>query len=124
MLRRETPLAWRRGFTLHRRRTGRDAYGDPTAVYDMERPDYTAGDGTPEGICWQSARSWQSGGTLSGGARAESDGERVRGVLQGVVFGDLEAVEFDRFVIDGVTYELRGLERWPGHRLLLLQRLS
>ena len=90
----------------------------------MPPPTATAATGTPEGICWQSARSWQSGGTLSGGAKVTPEGERVRGVLQGVVFGELEAAEFDRFVIDGVIYELRGMERWPGHRLLLLQRLD
>lgn len=125
MLTGRTPAAWRRGYTLHRRRVKTDGYGDPAAYYDMEHPDFTAEDGGPAGICWQSVRAWQSSGALRAGAEVRPYGERSGGVLQGVLYGETpEAAEFDRFVIGGVTYELRGVERWPGHRLLLLQRVK
>ena len=124
MLTGPTPLSWRRGYALHRRRTRTDGYGDPVTYYDMEHPDFTAEDGSPEGICWQQVRTWQSSGTLRAGAEVRPWGEGSGGVLQGVVYDGPVTAEFDRFVIDGVTYELRGVERWPGHRLLLLQRLK
>lgn len=123
MLTRTTPLDWRRGFTLHRRRQTTDCYGDPVDAYDMEHPDFTAQDRTAEGICWQSTRTWQSSGTLSSGARLEEYGERANEVLEGVLYGDLELSVFDRLVVDGVVYELRGIQNWLGYRKLQLQRL-
>ena len=123
MLTRTTPLAWRGGFTLHRRRQTADSYGDPVPVYDMEHPDFTAQDGTEAGICWQHVRTWQSSGALRSGAQVEEYGERCGGVLEGVLYGDLELDVFDRLVVDGVVYELRAVQGWPGHRKLQLQRL-
>lgn len=124
MLSRLTPASWRQGFALHRRRTAYDSYGDPVAVYDMEHPDVTVADGAAEGICWQAVRTWQSGGNLSSGGRVEPEGERVGGILEGVVYGELEADVFDRLVIAGAVYELRVIQRWPCHRVFQLQRLS
>lgn len=57
MLTRSAPLDWRQGFALHRRTQTTDCYGDPVDVYDMEHPDFTAQDGSPDGICWQSMGS-------------------------------------------------------------------
>ena len=124
MLRRAAPLSWRRGWQLHRRRQGADGYGDPTARYDMARPDFTAEDGSPEGVCWQRVRTWQSAGAVRDGGELLPGGERTGGLLQGVLFGGPEVAVFDRFVIDGAVYELRGVERWPSHRLLLLRRVN
>lgn len=123
MLNRNTPLAWRQGFTLHRRKVGRDCYGDAIAVYDMEHPDVTVADGDGNGICWQAVRTWQSGGNLSSGGRVELEGERSGAILEGVVYGALEASVFDRLVIDGAVYELRAIQHWPCHRVFQLQRL-
>lgn len=53
----------------------------------------------------------------------EEYGERCGGVLEGVLYGDLELDVFDRLVVDGVVYELRAVQGWPGHRKLQLQRL-
>lgn len=72
MLSRRTPAAWRKGFALHRRKAGTDRYGDAVAVYDMEHPDVTVADGDENGICWQSVRTWQSGGNLSSGGRVDA----------------------------------------------------
>lgn len=124
MLSRKTPVSWRQGFALHRRRAESDRYGDSVARYDMEHPDVIVTDGAPEGICWQSVRTWQSGGNLSSGGRVEPEGERVGGILEGVVYGGLEANVFDRLVINGAVYELRAIQRWPCHRVFQLQRLS
>ena len=74
MLSRRTPVAWRKGFALHRRKAGTDRYGDAVAVYDMEHPDVTVADGDEDGICWQSVRTWQSGGNLSSGGRGSLTG--------------------------------------------------
>ncbi len=123
MLTRTTPLAWRRGFTLHRRTQTTDCYGDPVNTYDMEHPDVTAQDGTEDGICWQNLRTWQSSNTLSSGAKVEPYGEHCSGILEGVLYGTLSLSVFDRLVIDGAVYEVRGIQRWLGYRKLQLQRL-
>lgn len=61
---RETPAPWRQGFALYRRRTGADSLGNETACYQMDAPDLTVPDG--EGLAFQSPRSWNSGGRVSG----------------------------------------------------------
>ena len=122
-MRRATPARWRRGFRLYRRRTGVDALGNETAVYDMEHPDLVRTDA--EGIDFQPPRSWNPGGRLdSVGARTEAWGETAGGVLEGYVFDALEVAEFDRMAVDGVLYEVRRVLRWPGHRQLMLQRVQ
>lgn len=123
MLTRTTPRAWRQGFALHRRKQTIDCYGDPVDGYDMEHPDVTVPDGSKDGICWQSVRTWQSSGSLTSGAQREVYGERHNDVLEGVLYGDLTLSVFDRLVIHGAGYELRGIQRWPGYRKLQLQRL-
>ncbi len=59
------------------------------------------------------SRTWQSGGDLVSGGRVDAGGERVGGILEGVVYGSLEAAVFDRLVINGVVYELRAIQLWP-----------
>ncbi|MCD8052023.1 MAG: hypothetical protein LUE89_10150 [Clostridiales bacterium] len=123
MLTRQTPTDWRRGYALHRRRTRLDSYGETVRYYDMENPDLEVADGEADGICWQEARAWQTGGKLSGGSAVEPQGETADNVVQGAYFGALELYPFDRFVIDGQVYELRTVQQWLGYRLLQLQRL-
>lgn len=60
-------------------------------MYDMEHPDVTVADGDEDGICWQSVRTWQSGGNLSSGGRWTLAAERIGGIQEGVVYGSLEA---------------------------------
>lgn len=64
------------------------------------------------------------GGNLSSGGRVDAGGERIGGILEGVVYGSLEAAVFDRLVIDGAVYELRAIQTWPCHRVFQLQRLT
>lgn len=123
MLTRQTPLDWRRGYALHRRRTKTDGYGETVSYYDMDTPDLVVADGAEEGICWQDVRTWQSGGEMTSGSSVQESGETPLGVLQGVCFTALEAEPFDRFVIDGKVYELRAVQQWLGYRLLQLQRM-
>ena len=124
MKRRETPPAWRRGFALYRRRTGRDALGNETAFYSMEAPDETVS--APDGVDFQHAKSWNTSGRLgSAGAGVEEIGEVPGGgVLEGYLKSALAVSPFDRLEIDGALYEVRSVQRWPGHRKLLLQRVK
>lgn len=124
MLTREAPLAWRRGFSLYRRRLEADAFGEPRAVYHMEQPDATALDGTAEGICWQNVQSWQSSGRLTSGWTQGEQREEVSGVLEGRLFSDLEVSPFDRVRIGTALYEVRAIQQWPGHRKLLVQQID
>ena len=123
MLSRATPAEWRKGYALHRRRQETDGYGELVNRYDMEHPDLVVEDGGENAVCWQDVRTWQTGGQLSTGNMVKPAGESWQDVLQGALFGGLEVAPFDRFVVDGGIYELRKVQRWPGHRLLLLQRL-
>jgi hypothetical protein len=118
-----TPKDWRRGFQLCRRRKGTDSLGNATAEYDMEHPDevYSA----EEGIDIQPPRSWNSSSRLdSVGAHLADWGETAGGVLEGYVMDALEVNAFDRLVIDGAVYEVRSVQRWPGHRQVLMQRVE
>ncbi|MCD7760871.1 MAG: hypothetical protein LUH16_03730, partial [Clostridiales bacterium] len=83
MLSRQTPLAWRQGFSLYRRSLETDSMGDLAAAYHMDAPDFTAEDGTEDGICWQSVRSWQSGGRLTSGLSRQEPGESSTGAVEG-----------------------------------------
>ena len=122
-MRPETPARWRRGFRLYRRRTGADALGNETAVYDLAHPDLVRD--AADGIDLQPPRSWNSSGTLgSTGARVEPWGETAGGVLEGYVFDALEVAEFDRLAVDGALYEVRRVLNWPSHRQLLIQRVK
>lgn len=117
-----SPLPWKTGFQLYRRRRGTDQFGNPTAEYDMERPDAVRTQA--EGMHLQVPRSWNSGGRLDRvGARLEDWGETAGGILEGFLFEELEIAVFDRLAVEGEVYEVRSVHRWPGHRLLMLQRI-
>lgn len=124
MLSRKTPVEWRKGYALHRRRLEEDCYGEQVSRYDMENPDLVVRDGEENAVCWQDLKTWQTGGQLSTGSMVKESGESVRGVLQGVLYGPLEVAPYDRFLIEGELYELRKIQKWPGHRLLQLQRID
>lgn len=124
MLTRQTPQGWRRGFSLCRRRLTADSLGNPVASYDLDNPDYVAEDGSEGAVSWQNLRSWQSSGRLTSGAEPGEQGETAAGVLEGCIFSDLEIAAFDRIVLDGEVYEIRSVQRWPGHRKLLAQRVT
>ena len=123
MLKLECPQELRKGFRLYRRREGRDSLGDPISVYDYTQPDLTVEDGAPEGICWQSVRTWQSSRNLSSGVRQEPYGPQETGIVQGVLYGTLEVSVRDRFQLESGWYELRAIQYWPRHRLLQLQKI-
>lgn len=124
MLTRETPLPWRAGFSLYRRKLTADKLGNPVASYDMEHPDFVAQEGSEDGISWQSVRAWQSSGRLTSGASLGEQGEQVAGVVEGCLFSNLEVSEFDRISWNGTLYEIRSIQHWPGHRKLLAQRIG
>ncbi len=119
---RKTPAAWRRAFSLFRRRVAQDSFGNEVAQYDMTQPDaqFSAADG----ICFQSPRSWNSAAQIgSAGLQVQACGEVPGGVLEAYLFDDTELAELDRILLDDALYELRSIRRWPSHRELLLQRV-
>lgn len=118
---RETPAPWRQGFALYRRRTGADSLGNETACYQMDAPDLTVPDG--EGLAFQSPRSWNSGGRVSGGAALEINGEVPSGILECCLRSELEIAPFDRLETAGELWEVRSIQHWPSHRGLVLQRV-
>lgn len=120
---RETPRKWCRGFALHRRQQELDSLGEARSVYDMDQPDFVAEDGSPEAICWQVMRSWQSAGQVSSGLQQREYGQQQADTLQGACRYPLEVQCGDRFVIDGAVYELNYIQHWPEHRLLRLARI-
>lgn len=124
MLRREPPLSWRRGFSLFRRRLEEDETGEPVACYDMEHPDFTAADGSEEGICWQSLQSWQTSGRITSGWKPLRQGEVPSCALEGRLSYPLQLAPFDRIELDNGLYEVRSIQRWPGHRKVLLQQIA
>lgn len=124
MLRHITPVNWRQTYTLHRRKIKTDRYGEQAVWYDMENPDEVIPWDSENGVCWQAVKTWQTAGQLSSGGKALEQGELEQGVLQGALFGPLEVALFDRFTISGNIYELRKIQRWPGHRLLQLQLIE
>lgn len=118
-----TPPKWRRGFQLYRRRTGTDSLGNEMAFYDMEQPDAEV---SPEnGVSFQRPRAWNPSGKLSSaGAQVVEYGEVMGGVMGCYLRDDLAVAEYDRIAVDGLLYEVRSIQTWPGHRKLLLQRLD
>ena len=118
------PAGWRRGFVLYRKGLERDSLGEMRRVYRMDSPDLVVKDGDEEAICWQSVRSWQSSGRLSAGERPYPQGEQSVESLQGVCRTGLMVQEGDRFAIGEALYELKQVQHWPSHRLLLLERVK
>ena len=116
--------AWRQGFALHRRRLEQDGTGETVAVYDMEHPDFVAQSGSDTAVCWQSLQSWQSSGRITSGWRLNRQGEEPSGALEGRLTYPLQIAPFDRVVLEQGVYEVRAIQRWPGHRKVLLQQIA
>lgn len=124
MLRGKAPKEWRRGFTLCRRRLRTDSYGETAAYYDYAHPDLAVADGAEEGLCFQSVQAWQSSGKTSGGVSRLRSGEQPGGAMQAVLrSASLEVEPYDRLLLGGRCYEIKGIQEWPSHRLLLMDRL-
>lgn len=123
MLTGKTPAAWRKGYSLCRRRLVTDRYGESVPVYDYENPDCTVPDGDAEGVSFQSVQAWQSSGKTSGGTNRLSSGEQPAGAVQAVYWGKAELAPYDRLLALDGCYEVKSVQRWPSYRLLLLDRL-
>ena len=123
MLRRSGRAERRSGYSVHRRRLERDAYGEWAAVYDLDHPDVVVEADSPDAVCWQGSGQNRSRGELRSGAAQEEQGERSLEVLQGALFSDLALSQWDRLVIDGAVYELREIQQWPSYRMLYVQRV-
>ncbi len=121
---RGTPNAWRQGYRLFHRRAGVIFYGDFVYTYDLSSPDFTAEDGSADGLCFQSVQAWQSSGRTSGGAALLEPGEEPGGAAQAVVYGDLTVQPFDRILLKSGLFEVKGVQEWLSYRLLLLDRIA
>lgn len=123
MLTGQTPKRWKRGFCLCRRRLRTDSYGETAAYYDYDHPDASCSDGEEDGLCFQSIRAWQTSGKTSGGVSRLENGEQTGGAIQAVLRGDLEVAVYDRLLTLGGCYEVKSIQIWPSHRLLLMDRI-
>lgn len=123
MLTMRTPLQWRQGYSLHRRRKKLDELGETQVWYDMEHPDEVIEAESENGVCWQEVQGWREDGQLANGGRTERQGERGQWGIQGALFGSLEVALFDRMVIRGQVYEVRRIQHWPKHRMIQLKTL-
>lgn len=123
MLKKVSPLRWRQGYRVHRRKKRLDSLGEVQVWYDMEHPDVVVEDGSENGVCWQEIGSWQQDGRIVSGAKQERHGEREQWTVQGALYGPLELEPFDRLVIRGKVYELRRIQQWPSYRMLQLKSL-
>ena len=111
----DRPAPWGKAWTLHRRKTGTDSYGDTIAVYDMDTPDYTAEAGSTGAVAWQ---------TGGGSATVDQPGEQVTATATGRIYdGTLEIAPFDRVRFDGAVWEVRSVEQWPSHRKVTVERV-
>lgn len=44
--------------------------------------------------------------------------------MQAVLYGSLTVAPFDRILLASGLYEVKGVQVWPAHRLLLLDRIA
>lgn len=115
-LTRETPLDWRRSWTLHRAISGTDSLGDPVRSWNMKSPDFTGTEGTASGVSWQIKSSqW---------AVQEFGEQATGGAAFDLYLSALEIAPFDRCVFGGRVWEVRGVHEWPGYRHITLTEVG
>ena len=113
---RQTPLAWRRAWQLHRSISGVDSRGDSIRTYDMDTPDHVGAAGTLTGVCWQ---------INSAENTVQTYGEQSSGTASFVLYDDaVEIAPFDRCVFGGGTWEVTAVTPWMHYRLVELERVS
>lgn len=116
MLQYPRPESWGKAWSLHRRQAGTDSYGDPTAIYDMDTPDYSAQAGESGAVAWQ---------TADDGAQLSEPGENALGSATGRLFdSSVEVDAFDRVVFDGAVWEVQSVEIWPSFRTLNVRKIA
>lgn len=113
-MRRETPLRWRRAWTLHRASIATDSLGDPVRHWDMEHPDYTGVTGEASGVCWQ---------VRTGAWTAQELGERASGGATFDIFSDVAIAPFDRCVFGGSVWEVRAVLQRSDYRHIVLEEV-
>ncbi|MCD8340649.1 MAG: hypothetical protein LUC87_00650 [Clostridiales bacterium] len=110
----DRPALWGKGWSLYRRQTGTDSYGDPTAVYPDE-PDYSAEAGSAGAVAWQQS---------SGSASVVEAGEQEGSTAAGVVYDSaLELAPFDRVEFDGALWEITTVSTWLHCRRVEVKRV-
>ena len=112
---RETPIRWRKAWTLHRGMLTTDSRGNPIRRYDMDTPDFVGTAGTASGVCWQ---------VKSGAWTAQELGERAQGGATFDLFSDLEIAPFDRCVFGGAVWEVRSVLPRSNHRHVVLEEVK
>ena len=112
---RQTPLAWRKEWTLHRSAASTDSRGNPKRTWDMEHPDYTGEAATSSGVCWQ---------VRSGAWTRQELGERAQGGATFDLFTDVDIAPFDRCVFGGSVWEVRAVLPRSDHRHVVLEEVG
>lgn len=113
---RNTPLWWRKDWSLYRARQDADQRGDPVRRYDMEHPDFSGIAGTVSGVAWHIADR---------AAAVEEYGEDVTAAASFLL--DLDAPEiapFDRCIFGGTVWEVRSVMERSGFRMVKLVEVS
>lgn len=113
---RQTPLAWRKEWTLHRSATSTDSRGNPKRTWDMEHPDFTGAAGAASGVCWQ----------VKSGAWARQElGERASGGATFDLFdSSVTIAPFDRCTFGGSVWEVRSVLLRSDHRHIVLEEVK
>lgn len=118
---RETPLAWRKEWTLHRSTASTDSRGNLKRTWDMEHPDFTGAAGAASGVCWQV----KSGASVASGAWTRQElGERASGGATFDLFDAALAIApFDRCTFGGSVWEVRAVMPRSDHRHVVLEEV-
>lgn len=111
-----TPLSWRKDWTLHRSKQETDRRGDPVRRYDMDNADYIGAAGTASGVAWHVA---------SHAKTVEEYGESVSASASFLLDdAELEIAPFDRCCFGGGVWEVRGVKQRANFRTVELVAVS
>jgi hypothetical protein len=108
---RNTPLWWRKDWTLHRSKVELDSHGDPVRRYDLTKADYTGQARTASGVAWHIA---------SREAMLREYGDSISASANFLLDLPLAIEEFDRCVFGGTVWEVRSVMERSGFRMVKL----
>lgn len=116
MLKRSTPMGWRKDWTLCRSRQEQDSRGNVSRKWDTDHPDFVGKAGTASGVCWQIHSSeWalrETGEKATGGASFD------------LFLAELDIQPFDRCIFAARLWEVRSVLPRSDHRHIILTEVK
>lgn len=106
-----TPLWWRKDWSLYRAQQTTDRNGDPVRSYDMDAPDFTGSAKTASGVAWHITSRRET---------VQEYGEEAASAASFLLDLELEIAAFDRCVFGGRLWEVRGVLERSGFRCIHL----